>query len=291
MPFSPQEASDCRRLLEWGLAEDLGSVGDITSQRVIDPGRHSQALLVPRRAGIVAGLDALPILADLFGDGLSFERLAEDGPVAMRQPLARCSGPTRSVLTTERTLLNFLCRLSGVATLTRRFVDAVAGTKAQICDTRKTTPGWRYLEKYAVRVGGGTNHRLGLFDAILIKDNHIADLARHEARPVYAAVVKARGLSPVGVTLEVEVDSLDQLADALDARPDIVLLDNMPLDRLRESVALRNARAPGVLLEASGGVDLTTVRAVAETGVDRISVGALTHSAPILDIGLDEPPA
>ena len=194
-------------------------------------------------------------------------------------------GRAAPILTGERTALNFLQRLSGVASLTRQFVDAVAGLPVKILDTRKTTPGWRRLEKYAVRMGGGTNHRIGLFDMVLIKDNHLAALKPRETA-IKQAVESARSEFPT-LPVEVEVDSLEQLDQALAVRPDIVLLDNMPPERMREAVARRNAAAPEVKLEASGGVNLQTVRAIAETGVDRISVGALTHSAKALDIALD----
>jgi nicotinate-nucleotide pyrophosphorylase (carboxylating) len=194
----------------------------------------------------------------------------------------------RSILTGERTALNFLQRLSGVATMTRRFVKAVAGLPCQILDTRKTTPGWRRLEKYAVRCGGGCNHRFGLFDGIMVKDNHLAALAQ-VPDPIDYAVRMARKANVGGATVEVEVEveSLQQLDQALAARPDVILLDNIELPALREAVRRRNAVAPEIRLEASGGVNLTTIRAIAETGVDRISVGALTHSAPALDIALD----
>jgi nicotinate-nucleotide pyrophosphorylase (carboxylating) len=192
----------------------------------------------------------------------------------------------RSILSAERTALNFLQRLSEVATLTRQYVQAIAGLKAQILDTRKTTPGWRLLEKYAVRCGGGQNHRIGLFDGILIKDNHLAALQKQGTglqEGLQVALRHAGGSLPV----EIEVDNLDQFAEALECKPAIILLDNFDLDQLKRAVELRNARNSETLLEASGGVNLSTVRAIAETGVDRISVGALTHSAPALDIALD----
>jgi nicotinate-nucleotide pyrophosphorylase (carboxylating) len=196
----------------------------------------------------------------------------------------------RSLLALERTALNFLQRLSGIATLTDRFVAAVAGTRAVILDTRKTTPGWRVLEKYAVRCGGGQNHRVGLYDAVLIKDNHLAWLAQ-DADPIAAALKRARDNTPPQTLIEIEVDSLERLDRALavdrDCSPDIILLDNFSQDALAEAVRLRDHRSPGVLLEASGGVTLDRVQAIAATGVDRISVGALTHSAQALDIGLD----
>jgi nicotinate-nucleotide pyrophosphorylase (carboxylating) len=200
--------------------------------------------------------------------------------------LAVVRGRMRSILAGERTVLNFVQRLSGVATLTRRYVEEVAGLSVQVLDTRKTTPGWRLLEKYAVRCGGGHNHRMGLYDGILIKDNHLAALAGH-SDPITEAVRLARHKHGTAIPLEIEVDTLDQLEIALQARPDIVLLDNLSPSQLREAVRRRDAVAPGVRLEASGGVRLETIRAIAETGVERISVGALTHSAPALDIALD----
>jgi nicotinate-nucleotide pyrophosphorylase (carboxylating) len=216
---------------------------------------------------------------------LAFAEKAQNGDaVESGRELAAVRGSLRSILATERIALNFLQRLSGIATLTRKYVDAVAGFRAKILDTRKTTPGWRLLEKYAVRCGGGTNHRMGLYDGILIKDNHLAGLGGDLRK----AVKTAREFpGNQGQPVEVEVDSIEQLEIALAAGADIVLLDNMSLDQLRAAVARRNAVAPNVLLEASGGVTLATVRNIAATGVDRISVGALTHSAPALDIALD----
>ena len=216
---------------------------------------------------------------------LGFAVQVNDGSCLERgKTIATVSGSLRSILAAERTALNFLQHLSGIASLTRKFVEAAAGFRAKILDTRKTTPGWRLLEKYAVRMGGGVNHRMGLFDAILIKDNHLAGLKADLRK----AVEMARAYpGNSGLPAEVEVDSLGQLEDALAVRAEIVLLDNMNLDELRAAVARRDAVAPSVLLEASGGVNLFTVRDIASTGVDRISVGALTHSAPALDIALD----
>ncbi len=195
----------------------------------------------------------------------------------------------RSILAVERIALNFLQHLSGIATLTRRYVDAVAGTKAKILDTRKTLPGWRMLEKYAVRMGGGTNHRLSLFDGILIKDNHLAamrNVAPGAGDPIKAAIERCREANP-SMPVEIEVDSREQLEVALACKPDIILLDNMTIDQIREAVWRRDSQSAATLLEASGGIDLGSVRWIAETGVDRISVGAITHSAPALDIALD----
>lgn len=291
MTWNDKETAECERLLRWSLDEDLGDAGDLTSQLLFSEEQRCQALVVPRQAGMVAGLPCLPILQRLADAGLEFTYLGQDGPVDRGEPVARLAGPTRTVLSCERTLLNFLGRLSGIATLTALYVDAIHGTKAKICDTRKTTPGWRYLEKYAVRTGGGTNHRFGLFDAVLIKDNHIAELAKSHDRPVDAAVQRARAGVTAGTIVEVEIDRLDQLDEALDAEPDIILLDNMKPAQLREACTRRDDRGRKVLLEASGGVTLETVRGIAETSVDRISVGALTHSAGSLDLGLDDEPA
>jgi nicotinate-nucleotide pyrophosphorylase (carboxylating) len=217
-----------------------------------------------------------------------------DGAVLDRgSSIATLAGPVRAILSLERTALNFLQRLCGIATLTARFVAAVAGTTAAIYDTRKTTPGWRLLEKYAVRkyavrCGGGRNHRMGLFDAMLIKDNHLAWLrARHESDAIAAAVVAARAQAPQSAPIEVEVDSLEELDRALRCGPDIILIDNLGPEALGEAVRRRDALAPRIELEASGGITLETVAAAARAGVDRISVGALTHSAPALDLALD----
>jgi nicotinate-nucleotide pyrophosphorylase (carboxylating) len=275
----------CRRLVELALAEDLGPAGDRTSISVIPAAACGKAAFVARSGGVIAGLPAVELVAAAVSAELSVEATIADGTrVGPKSVIATLAGPLRAVLVAERTALNFLQRLSGIATLTRRYVDAVADTRAQILDTRKTTPGWRLLEKYAVRAGGGHNHRVGLYDGILIKDNHLAGLGGE----VRKAVRLARSLpANAGLPVEVEVDSLDQLAHALAEKPEIVLLDNMWPDQLRRAVAMRNQTSPTTRLEASGGVTLETVRAIAETGVDRISVGAMTHSAPALDIALD----
>jgi nicotinate-nucleotide pyrophosphorylase (carboxylating) len=295
MSFSRAEHEACQRLVRWALEEDLGPGGDPaadrTSQAVLPEGLTGQAALVARQPGVLAGLPAAEMTFALVDPSLGFQPERQEGDTL--QPgdrVALISGPLRALLTGERTALNFVQRLSGVATLTRRLVDACAGTSAQILDTRKTTPGWRLLEKYAVRQGGGTNHRLGLYDGVLIKDNHLAGLRHDRASglsPVREAVRLARERHGQAIPLEIEVDTLEQLEEALGSSPDIILLDNMTNEQLREAVQRRDATAPGVLLEASGGVHLDTVRAIAQTGVDRISVGALTHSAPALDLGLD----
>ncbi|HMB02736.1 MAG TPA: carboxylating nicotinate-nucleotide diphosphorylase [Isosphaeraceae bacterium] len=285
--FGPAESANAATLIELALAEDLGQVGDLTATATIPSRARGAARFVARAEGVIAGLPVVAMLADRFELGPHWQPLVRDGDRATPgTEVARVAGPMRSLLAMERTALNFLQRLSGVATLTARFVAEVAGTTAVILDTRKTTPGWRALEKYAVRCGGGRNHRIGLYDAILIKDNHLAWLA-HGGDPIGAALKAARAYAPSGTVVAVEVDSLDQLDRALECGPDLILVDNLGPDALAEAVRRRDARAPHVRLEASGGVTLATVSALARTGVDRISVGALTHSAPALDLGLD----
>lgn len=262
------------------LAEDLGLAGDITTDAVIPPEAEASGVFAARRSGVIAGLDVAAAAFRHLDPAVRFNALIAEGEqVEAGTAIARVSGSARALLTAERVALNFLGRMSGIATLTRRYVDAIAGTRAAIIDTRKTTPGLRALEKYAVRAGGGMNHRIGLFDAVLIKDNHIA-----VAGGIGPAIAAARARAGHMVKIEVEVDSLDQLAEALGHSVDAVLLDNMTPDQLAEAVRLVAGR---VITEASGGIDLSTVRAIAESGVDLISVGALTHSAPVLDIGLD----
>jgi nicotinate-nucleotide pyrophosphorylase (carboxylating) len=290
--LNPAERRAASHLVELALQEDLQTVGDLTCAAVIPEGLTGQALFVARSEGVVAGLPVVGLVYEVSQTGgeVTFEPLVEDG--ARLKPgtaLGRVTGAMSAILATERTALNFLQRLSAVASLTRAYVDQVADLPCRILDTRKTTPGWRLLEKYAVRCGGGQNHRMGLYDGVMLKDNHLAALARSGAGEgtIAGAVRAVRQQYGTSVPLEVEVDTLEQLDEALDAGPDVVLLDNMSLDQLREAVQRRNRDAPGVLLEASGGINLTTLRGIAETGVDRISVGALTHSAPALDIGLD----
>ncbi len=290
---------DCRQIVRLAVREDLDRLFDWTTVCLVPSSVSAQAAVVSRQAGIVAGLRAAELAVSQMETGIRWTAAVEDGAhISAGQELALIAGPARGLLTAERILLNLIGRLSGVAMLTRRYVDAVAGTGARIYDTRKTTPGWRRLEKYAVRCGAGHNHRTGLFDAILIKDNHLAlgaaiagadhltpaDAVRR-AREFVQSMAPAPGSGPLLV--EVEVDTLEQLEQVLPAGPDLVLLDNMSLDDLRRSVALRGALAPTIELEASGGVTLETVRAIAHTGVERISVGALTHSAIALDVSLD----
>lgn len=262
------------------LAEDLGRAGDITGQACLPADTLLKATFGVRKAGVLSGLACARLAILALDPGATFAPAAADGErVEPGAVVARVEANARALLSAERTALNLMGRMSGVASLTRLYVDQTAGTRAQIVDTRKTTPGLRHLEKYAVRCGGGVNHRFGLDDAILIKDNHIAACGS-----VGEAVRRARAFAGHLVKVEVEVDTLEQLEEALSHGPDVVMLDNFTPDQLRTAVAATAGRA---VLEASGGVNLDTVRAIAETGVDIISVGALTHSAPVLDIGLD----
>ncbi|RWD26491.1 MAG: carboxylating nicotinate-nucleotide diphosphorylase [Mesorhizobium sp.] len=264
------------------LLEDFGRAGDITSDAIIPADCKATLVLNARQAGVVAGLDLVMFAFLLVDPGISMQlRCPEGGKVSAGETIAVVSGPARSLLTAERTALNFLCKLSGIATATASLVNAVRGYNAKIVCTRKTTPGLRVLEKYAVRAGGGANHRFALDDAVLIKDNHIAI-----AGDIRTAIERARGAIGHMVKIEVEVDTLDQLEMALQASVDAVLLDNMSLEDLAQAVAMVGGRA---ITEASGRVTPRTAPAIAATGVDLISVGWLTHSAPILDIGLDMP--
>jgi nicotinate-nucleotide pyrophosphorylase (carboxylating) len=265
------------------LAEDVGG-GDLTTLATVPAERMGKALIVAREPMVIAGLSVAETVFRQVSNALSCESLGKDGGLAgAGETLMGVSGPVGAMLTGERVALNFLQRLSGVATLTQQYVEAVAGTGAVILDTRKTTPGLRWLEKYAVRCGGGRNHRMGLFDAILIKDNHLAALRGEAPNAIAAAVARARRRFPE-LRVEVEADTMAQVGEAVEAGADIVLLDNMSIDELRWAVELARGRAK---TEASGGVNLRTVRGVAEAGVDYISVGALTHSARAVDIGMD----
>lgn len=285
--FSTHETQACRALITLALDEDFGPGGDQTSQVLIPAQAQGVAAFVARNPGILAGMPAVEMVLAAVDPRLVLKKkTTEGGRLEKSDLIARVQGPLGAILAAERTALNFLQHLSGIATLTRRFVDAVAGLPCKILDTRKTLPAWRLLEKYATRCGGGHNHRLGLYDGILIKDNHLAGLGTGPG-VIKLAVEKARKASANKLPLEIEVENLEQLDEALACRPNIILLDNMNLNLLREAVQRRKVHAPQVLLEASGGVTLETVRAIAETGVDRISVGALTHSAPALDIALD----
>jgi nicotinate-nucleotide pyrophosphorylase (carboxylating) len=274
-------------LLTLALDEDIGP-GDLTSDVLIDTEAVARGELLSRAEGIAAGLLFVAPMLNRVDGRLRFEPHVEDGtPIHRDQVLGRIVGPVRPLLTIERTLLNFVQALSGVATYTRKFVDAVASSGAVILDTRKTTPGWRYLEKYAVRMGGGVNHRTGLHDGVLIKDNHLAVRApNHVGETIAGLVREARQRISREIPIHVEVEQIDYLEEILLSKPDVVLLDNMKPPMIREAVVRRDRLFgdDGPALEASGGVTLANVREVAETGVDRISIGALTHSAPILDI-------
>lgn len=275
--------SGMRRLVERALEEDLGR-GDITSDFLVPSDVAARAVLRSRSQGVIAGLDVAAMVFAVADAQVQFAALIGDGDAAAPgQELGVVSGPARSVLRGERVALNFLQRLSGIATLTSRYVEAVRGTRARIVDTRKTTPGLRSLEKYAVRAGGGFNHRRDLSDAMMIKDNHLAVIGAL-GLSLGEAIKQARESLPHTLKIEVEVDRLDQIPEALAAGADIILLDNMSIEDLRRAVAMIDGRA---MSEASGGVNLGTVSEIAATGVYVISVGALTHSAPALDIGLD----
>lgn len=295
---------DLRHLIRLAVREDLDSHHDWTTTLLVDSAAEARAVVAARGEGVVAGLPGAPLILEQFDPRLRWTPTAADGDrVGRGVPLGQIVGPARSLLTAERPLLNFLGHLSGIATLARRYVDAVAGTGARIYDTRKTLPGWRRPEKYAVRQGGACNHRLGLFDGILIKDNHLAQGAEQSGRRRFTPAEAVRRAKEFvaertvaepqlrafweSMLVEVEVDRLDQLDAVLPERPDVVLLDNMSPAVMREAVARRNAVAPETELEASGGICLSTVRAAAESGVERISAGALTHSAPWFDVGLD----
>lgn len=280
-----------RKMWEQALAED-GAEDDITSQCAVEEGTPGAATIVAREAGVFAGRAVFDLLKEACAARLTVRAAVDDGAeLAAGTTLATLAGPLRSLLGIERTLLNFLQRMCGVATLTRKYVDAVAGTGAKILDTRKTIPGWRQLDKYAVRCGGGHNHRTGLQDAILVKDNHLAgvDVGRLKARATQI-VGLATALNPPPAFVEFEVDTAEQLEELLTVVGlDVILLDNFSPAQMRQAVARRDACGlKGKLqLEASGGVNLDTVRAIAESGVERISIGALTHSARALDIAMD----
>jgi nicotinate-nucleotide pyrophosphorylase (carboxylating) len=269
-------------IIELALSEDIGA-GDLTAGTVIPDTARATGQMLLKSTGVISGLTVVGRVFARVDTKIRWQALVEDGvPLEAGTVIGEIAGPARSVLTAERTALNFVQRLSGVATLTRTFVDAIAGTGARIIDTRKTTPGMRVLDKQAVRHGGGFNHRIGLFDGVMIKDNHIAALGGDDA--ICEAVDRARSQIPHTVKIEVEVANLEQLRHALASGAEIIMLDNMSVEMMREAVAITAGKA---ILEASGGVSLASVRAIAESGVDVISVGALTHSAPALDISVD----
>jgi len=262
------------------LLEDWGRAGDITSQATLPRGALASAVIAARKPGVLAGLALAESAFRQTDTALTYDPVLQDGDrLSPGDAVARIKGPARSLLAAERVALNFLGHLSGIATAASRFADLIAHTGADIVCTRKTTPGLRAFEKYAVKCGGGSNHRFGLDDAILIKDNHIA-----VAGGVTEAIRAAKDFAGHLVKIEVEVDTLEQLQEALAAKPDVVMLDNMPPETLKQAVAMAKGK---VLLEASGGIELDTVKAVAEAGVDLISSGWITHSAPVLDLGLD----
>ena len=286
--FAEQERNAAEGLIASALSEDLLGACDLTSVALVPDGQMGVVQLVARQQGVISGLPIVQLVMSQVDRSVEIDLLCRDGEiVSAGRVLANLQGPVRSLLTGERTVLNFLTALSGVASLTRLFVDQVAGTHAQVLDTRKTWPGWRILQKYAVRCGGGTNHRMGLYDGILIKDNHLAAWRSQSPDGSVAAAIRECRKRWPGKPVEVEVDTLGQLSDALQEKPEIVLLDNMKPAMLRQAVEIRDKAAPRVRLEASGGVNLTTIRDIALSGVDRISIGALTHSAPALDIAYD----
>jgi nicotinate-nucleotide pyrophosphorylase (carboxylating) len=269
-------------LIDLALREDL-ALGDITSEATVPADRRATAVMLAKEGGVISGLETAQAVFSRIDPTMRFAALVSDGDrVASGTRLAEISGNARSILAAERTALNLIQRLSGIASITADYVSAVDGTSASVIDTRKTTPGMRYLEKAAVRHGGGSNHRYNLGDAVLIKDNHLAAIGGNH--PIRDAVTAAKRRAPHTSKVEVEVIDLAGVQEALDAQADIIMLDNMSLAEMRRAVKLVDGRA---LLEASGGITLETIRDVAETGVDLISVGALTHSAPSLDISLD----
>jgi nicotinate-nucleotide pyrophosphorylase (carboxylating) len=282
--LSDGELMAARDIIRRGLREDLRYGPDVTTMATVPVGAVAKASLVPREPGVIAGVDVALLVLDevIGGDGYHVLDRVEDGArLQAGEPLLTVQAETRGLLTAERTMLNLICHLSGIATMTAAWVDAVRGTKAKIRDTRKTLPGLRALQKYAVRVGGGVNHRLGLGDAALIKDNHVA-----AAGSVVDALRAVRDAAP-DLPCEVEVDSLEQLDAVLAEEPELILLDNFPVWQTQTAVQRRDSRAPAVLLESSGGLSLQTAATYAATGVDYLAVGALTHSVRVLDIGLD----
>lgn len=276
---------DVRALIELALNEDIGT-GDITSLATIPADRTATAIMLAKQDGVLSGMDVAEAVFHTVDPSIEFQTLRTNGEsVTNPEQIAIVRGNARSILTAERTALNFVQRLSGVATITAEYVAAVAGTTARIVDTRKTTPGMRLLQKRAVQHGGGSNHRFGLADGVLIKDNHLAAVGGPNR--ITDAITAARRLAPHTLKIEIEVTNLDELREALDAGADIVMLDNMDTATMAEAVDIRNAHPQRALLEASGGITLARLPEIAATGIDLISSGALTHSAPSLDISLD----
>jgi nicotinate-nucleotide pyrophosphorylase (carboxylating) len=282
--ITPPDDETVRRAVEAALEED-GARDDVTTRALVLPEQRGRGEIVCKATGVVAGLPVAEAAFGALDASVRFASLVADGtPVGPGDVLARAEGPLASILSGERVALNFLQRLSGIATATRLLVDAVAGTNARIYDTRKTTPGLRALERYAVRAGGGVNHRYNLSDAVLIKDNHLAGARQGRGLSICQIVEQARSAAPAGMRIEIEVTTLAEAREAIEAAPDVILLDNMSPEEMREAVALRRG---SVLFEASGNVTIENVRAIAGTGVDMISSGALTHSARALDISLE----
>jgi nicotinate-nucleotide pyrophosphorylase (carboxylating) len=280
-PISPHVIDDA---VLAALEED-GAEDDITTRATVRSGQWGHGVFVAKDAGVLAGLPVAAAAMTALDESVSFDTLVADGErVSAGTHLAEVEGPLAAILASERVALNFLQHLSGVATLTREFVDAVAGTRARILDTRKTTPGLRHFERYAVRAGGGSNHRFNLASGVLIKDNHIEASRQAGVVDLAALVARARAAAPHTMRIEIEVTDIEQLKEAIEGGADVILLDNMSVDAIRSCVELAAGR---VLIEASGGVALANVRAIAETGVDFISIGRLTHSAPALDISLE----
>ena len=285
--MTPAEHEDLDRLLCSFLEEDLGG-GDVTTEALVGPERSTRARLIARQSGVVSGLSVAERVFTLCGPTSRFVSLATDGsPVSESDEVATVEGPAMALLAAERTALNLLQRMSGIATTTRRYVEAVAGTRAVILETRKTAPGLRRFDKQAVRDGGGQNHRMGLFDQVLIKENHVAMLGGEAGgpRPIEEAVSRARATAPAGMVIEIEVLNAREARRAAEAGADVVLLDNFSVAEVARTVE-KLVDLTAVELEASGGIDLANVRDYARTGVHRISVGALTHSSPALDLSL-----
>ncbi len=292
----PQLQADLRAIVRLSIAEDLRRAHDWTTVCLIDEERQGGCQVVSRDEGVCAGLVTVPWIVDEFDGDLDVELLCGDGDkLVSGKPIVKLTGRVRDLLTAERTILNVLCRLCGIATQTHRYSQAIVDFKTRLYDTRKTTPGWRLLEKYAVVCGGGHNHRLGLHDGFLIKDNHLAlgggvggpmKPSQAAAKAIQWRSAQVESLTAPGI-VEIEVDSLEQLADVLPIGPDIILLDNFSIDDLHSAVEQRDAIGGSVQLEASGNVTIDTIAAIAATGVDRISSGALTHQATWIDLGLD----
>jgi nicotinate-nucleotide pyrophosphorylase (carboxylating) len=300
-----ETTDDCLKLIALALTEDVGAGNltagiDCTTDALVPRDATARAALVSRADGIVCGVEVARLAVRHFASRISLEVSVDDGELIQpKQIIATIEGPAHEILTMERTILNFICRLSGISSLTQTYVQQIAGTSAQVFDTRKTTPGWRRLEKHAVKCGGGQNHRMGLFDAVMIKDNHLAFFRSQvddadetiplAVRKVRQWITDNQTRVPNGnqTIIELEVDSLEQLKIGLSTPCDIILLDNMAPPMLLQAVEMRNRIAPQIELEASGGVNLASIRSIAETGIERISSGALTHSAINFDIGLD----